>query len=103
MARLRSHGTAQPMPKHTHSLVQGSPGQAGQTDMTIWYTWNRGGGPLVVGPNHTVTAANGNFASSELTAWALSRSLSDPIDQQSVGGANAPSAQPGSITPSKPG
>jgi len=74
------------------------------TNLAIWYAWDQGGLPLVVGPGHTFTVS-GAFSSIELTAWSGTKTGSDPFDQQNVGAAagTATTAQPGSVTPSKPG
>jgi hypothetical protein len=74
----------------------------GHANAAIWYAWDHGGIPLVVGVGHTVTAT-GRFCSIELTAWSGIKNVIDPLDRQSTGAAHGTTAQPGSITPSADG
>lgn len=71
-------------------------------DTTIWYAFDHGGSPLVVGSGNTVTIVGSNVTST-VAAFSGTQTTSDPFDQQSGGKSVSGSCQNGSITPGSNG
>ena len=67
---------------------------------TIWYAYNKAGGPLSTSANHTLSVSSvGSFPTVNFSAWSGTLTTGDPLDSQSGNGGNMSDISTNQITP----